>query len=66
MFEMSLALNNDVFVNPNGEFDQIYGGYEVAAILRKVANQIQNGSVNGKCMDSNGNGVGSWRITERR
>lgn len=36
--------------------------YEVARILRKIANQIENGSTSGAAMDINGNKVGTYEV----
>ena len=64
MFNLTLSTGNDVFVNPNGEFDTVYGGYELASILQRVANQLRNGNLKGVCRDTNGNMVGEWKIIE--
>ncbi len=37
---------------------------EVSRIIDSVAKKIRNGKNYGKCMDINGNSVGTWEINE--
>lgn len=39
-----------------------YRNEEVKRILKNVCNQLDNGKVNGNCIDINGNKVGEWSI----
>ena len=47
------AFYNGVNYDPDAEID---------LIRMKIHGKINSGEVDGKCMDSNGNTVGSWRI----
>jgi hypothetical protein len=42
----------------NAAFDEDYPGREVARILRKLADRVENEEYPSKLMDSNGNAVG--------
>ena len=44
----------------NAAFDPME--WEVARILRKVAEDIENGEESGSCVDHNGNKVGEWEL----
>jgi hypothetical protein len=39
--------------------------YECSRILRKVADQLDEGFTEGLCTDTNGNTVGAWELTKR-
>jgi len=45
----------------NAAFDED-PGHEVVEILHRIGDQLDNGSAIGKCIDSNGNTVGTWRL----
>ena len=54
-FTMTIDTDNDAFAeDPQAE---------VARILRRVARTVVAGSDGGRCMDINGNAVGSWEFT---
>ena len=46
----------------NAAFSSPYTGDEVARILREVADRILNGDTEGRTIDINGNGVGSFAL----
>lgn len=51
----------------NAAFTEEYGGpeVEVAGILRAAAEKIESGQLDsGRLIDSNGNNVGEYRVTE--
>lgn len=52
--KLSLDLNSN-----NAAFEDS-GEFEVARILRDVADRIESGSTEGRLRDVNGNNVGSW------
>lgn len=55
-FKMEFSTGNAAF----GDEDN----YEVARILRKVADQVILGETEGIARDINGNTVGEWSLTE--
>lgn len=48
------------FNTGNAAFEEPYDTIEIARILRDIADKIENGRTEGKCIDINGNGVGTW------
>lgn len=44
----------------NAAFHDDGGLYEVARLLRQAADRVEAGHDCGRCIDVNGNGVGSW------
>ena len=56
MFSMKVNMDNAAF-----DLDD-----ELASILAKVAQKAQGIPDEGICMDSNGNRVGTWKITGKR
>ena len=57
MFTLKLKTDNAAFNEYAG------AGYEVARILRAVANKLEEDADRGACLDSNGNRVGEWKLT---
>jgi hypothetical protein len=54
MFVLKIDTGNAAFEDdPN---------YELARILRAVADKVENGHADGRCYDINGNKVGSWAV----
>lgn len=51
------------FSTGNAAFEED-GNYEIARILRKVADQVILGETEGIARDINGNTVGEWSLTE--
>ena len=54
MFKVSFKIGNDAFQNGDGR-------EETARILRKIAEQVENGYDGKKIMDINGNTIGEWK-----
>jgi hypothetical protein len=50
------------FATDNAAFEEGWGT-EIAGILRKVAQRVEDGDSAGAVMDSNGNTVGQWELT---
>lgn len=48
------------FSTANAAFDDTYR--ECARILHAIARKVEQGYESGKCMDINGNTVGSWSL----
>ena len=57
MFELQFDTDNDAFY-PSPPL-------EAAAILRRVANDIDRGKIGGHVHDSNGNDIGHWFLQWR-
>lgn len=51
---------NITFRTGNAAFEEPDDVYEIARILRDIADKIENGRTEGSCIDYNGNGVGAW------
>jgi len=51
---------NIQFNTGNAAFEDSYDTIEIARILRDIADKIESGRTEGKCIDYNGNGVGTW------
>lgn len=65
-FQLSMDCNNAAFTSDRDDsIDEAARarGMEAARILRKAANMLENGYLDGACVDHNGNTVGSWRLT---
>lgn len=58
-FEMYIDLENDGWLDENGEID----GEVLAHAINAVAIEVVDG-INGSIIDPNGNRSGSWAITE--
>lgn len=54
------------FRTDNAAFDEGGVAAEVAAILARVARRVEAGADEGPVMDSNGNKVGQWWLTDHR
>jgi hypothetical protein len=54
MFTLKMSTANEAF-------DPV-DSCEVARILRVIASNLENSERDGKCMDINGNTVGSWKL----
>lgn len=52
------------FKTDNAAFDDEYPENEIARILREVHNRVYEGASAGPILDSNGNTVGLWELTE--
>lgn len=55
-------MDNAAFTDA-GEVSQAAAGQELASILRDLAKDIENGSTEQALRDSNGNRVGTFKIT---
>ena len=56
---IEIATDNAAFT------DHKYGKLgEISRILRRITQRIENGELSGKCMDFNGNSVGTWDVQE--
>ncbi len=53
-FTMEVEMDNAAFDRGDGR--------ELSRILRLIENKLCAGETSGKCMDLNGNKVGSWEI----
>ena len=49
------------FSTDNAAFDS-YGASETARILRKIAKRIEEGTLDGKVLDLNGNSIGHYDL----
>lgn len=56
-FELSVLMENAAFEDGGGRG-------ELARILRKVADHVQEGGERGKILDVNGNRVGRWEMLD--
>lgn len=73
MLKIKFKTNNAAFTNENtGESSQEHKRIECSRILRRLADQLENGtlqksrfSVSQCCVDYNGNYVGEMRLTNR-
>jgi hypothetical protein len=61
-FQIAFECDNAAFGSPNTEDF----GYEVARILREVAEKMESGYAAGMCLDYNGNHVGEFGIRMAR
>ncbi len=48
------------FNTGNAAFEDSNDVYEIARILKDIADRIESGRTEGKCVDYNGNVVGEW------
>lgn len=55
MFEVKIRTGNSAFKGPEGK-------YELARILREIAEKLETGKTGDHVMDVNGNKVGGWLI----
>ncbi len=55
MFELTINTDNEAF-------EDAAGTSEVARILRKIADKLDNMADAGRCIDYNGNIVGTWEL----
>lgn len=61
MFKLEIKTGGAAFCDPcTGEASELNECMEVSRILREIADKIECGSREGKCMDFNGNGVGTY------
>lgn len=58
MFNLTVEINTENEVFEGNEHE------ETMRILERVVERIRNGETGGKCMDTNGNSVGVWEISE--
>ena len=66
MFKLTIKTGNAAFCDPyTGEESGWDENYEVARILREVADKIENGKREGKTIDYNGNSVGEYTFYEK-
>lgn len=56
-FSLKIKTGNEAFADDPA--------IELARILRRVADRIEVGETDGKCMDVNGNAVGAFVLTGR-
>ena len=54
MFKLEFSTDNAAFDN--------YGATETARILRTIAKRIEEGNLDGKVMDLNGNSIGHYEL----
>lgn len=52
-FDLAFRTDNAAFVDDPDE---------IAAVMRRVTRQIENGVTSGICVDTNGNTIGTWAI----
>lgn len=57
MFKLTIKTDNEAFSEDPG--------YEIARILKKIAQKLEDGDTNGPVMDVNGNKVGQWVLEGR-
>ena len=57
MFKLKFRMGNSAFDDGNKE-------YEVARILKEIAEKVENGRTEGSIMDYNGNNIGEWIIED--
>lgn len=63
MFKLEIKTGGAAFCDPySGEESELDEAREVARILREVADKVEAGRRDGKCMDFNGNSVGEFRF----
>lgn len=66
MFKIEIKTGGAAFTDPHtGEESSWDECYEVARILRELADAIENGKREGSCIDINGNKVGKFSFYER-
>lgn len=66
MFKIEIKTGNAAFADPHtGEESSWDECYEVARILRELADSIESGKREGSCIDINGNKVGKFSFYER-
>ena len=54
MFKLEFETDNAAFTN--------YSATETARILRKIAKRIEEGTLDGKVLDLNGNSIGNYDL----
>lgn len=59
MFTVTMSTDNAAFTEGDAPG-------EVARILRRIANRLENGDTEGKCVDVNGNAVGDFSLRLER
>jgi hypothetical protein len=57
MFKVEFSIDNAAFQDG-------FGREETARILRKIAEQVKNGSNSSKISDINGNVIGAWKVNK--
>lgn len=60
MFTLTIQTDNAAFHDDHG--DDLATRQEVARILTKIANRLEEGDCWGSCRDYNGQQVGHWRL----
>ncbi|MCR5453175.1 MAG: hypothetical protein K6F00_11165 [Lachnospiraceae bacterium] len=64
MFRMEIKTGNVAFCDPyTGNEDSFCERVEVARILKKVIECLENDYIEGSCIDINGNKVGTWKLS---
>ena len=64
MLRIEIRTDNAAF-NGDGETQwerDYWRNLELKRVLKNVMNQLDNGKVNGSCIDINGNKVGKWSL----
>lgn len=62
MFELKIQTGNAAF-HDDGMPDEFATQWEVRRILQRTIDDLADGRQEGKCVDYNGNVVGSWALT---
>ncbi len=69
MFKMTIDTGNGAFRNEYGETDEEMeqldpSSWELRRILKEVEDSLEDGNIQGKIFDVNGNRVGEWSLTD--
>ena len=69
MFKMTIDTGNGAFRNEFGETDEEMeqldpSSWELRRILKEVEDSLEDGNIQGKIFDINGNRVGEWSLTD--
>ena len=64
MFKLTMETSNAAFGPGDGDDAAYERDLEVARILKAVSDSLCRGATSGRCMDYNGNAVGTWELTE--
>lgn len=63
MFDLEIKTGGAAFRDENGEEDKMSECFEVARILRNIADSLEDGLSASNILDINGNTVGSFKFT---
>ena len=65
MLTVKIKTDNAAFQEDALRRSQDAAGAECACILRKIADKLDNGNIEGVTFDSNGNRVGTYKLTDK-